>query len=65
MDDIARTHNNQLWYRMSASLSSSWFVSHVIFLQKIINILCNGIRQPPFDKDTHNNQPKTGGDNGG
>ena len=27
-------------------------------------VSCNGIRQPPFDEDTHNNQPKTGGDIG-
>jgi hypothetical protein len=32
---------------------------------KIINKLFGGRRQPPFDEETHNNQPKTGADNGG
>jgi hypothetical protein len=36
-----------------------------VFIQIIINILYNGIRQPPFAEDSHNNHPETGDNNGG
>ena len=59
---------------MSASLLSSFCVAwggniarlhNGDIIQIIINILCNGIRQPPFADDLHNNHPETGDDNGG
>ena len=57
-DTVCQRHCRRLYCMGSDCITA-------VFIQIIINILCNGIRQPPFAEDSHNNQPETGDDNGG
>jgi len=58
-DTVCHRHCRRRLYCMGSDCITA------VFIQIFINILCNGIRQPPFAEDSHNNQPEKFGVNGG